>query len=107
MEQEPAIVRLYVDATGRLVFVIPDYINSVTIRREGLIEEEKFVSFKTKRPRTFFLPKERDIDVKFTTLSVAYAIIANLPYIIATIVVHRCTILRECTPSLHYIMKSA
>lgn len=55
----------------------------------------------------FFLPKERDIDVKFTTLSVAYAIIANLPYIIATIVVHRCTILRECTPSLHYITKDA
>ena len=68
MEPEPAIVRFYVDATGRLVFVIPDYINSVTIRREGLIEEEKFVSFKTKRPRTFFLPKERELLKKYYSL---------------------------------------
>ena len=68
MEQGQVIVRFYVDATGRLVFVIPDYIDSVTIRREGLIEEEKVVSFKTKRPRTYFLPKERELLKKYYSL---------------------------------------
>ena len=68
MEQGQVIVRFYVDATGRLVLVIPDSIDTVTIRREGLIEEEKFVSFKTKRPRTFFLPKERELLKKYYSL---------------------------------------
>ena len=68
MEQGQDIVRLYVDATGRLVLVIPDSIDTVIIRREGLIEEEKFVSFKKKRPRTFFLPKERELLKKYYSL---------------------------------------
>ena len=67
MEQEPAIVRFYVDAIGRLVLVIPYYMDTVIIRREGF-KEEKFVSFKTKRPRTFFLPKERELLKKYYSL---------------------------------------
>lgn len=68
MEPEPVIIHSDVDATGKLDLIISDYINSVTIRREGLIEEEKFVSFKSKRPRTFFLPKERELLKKYYSL---------------------------------------
>ena len=55
----------------------------------------------------FVLPKNVDIATKFTTVSIAYAIIINLPYTIATIVVHRFTILKKCTPSFRYITSKA
>lgn len=55
----------------------------------------------------FVLPKNVDIATKFTTISIAYAIIINLPYTIATIVVHRFTILKKCSPSFRYITSSA
>lgn len=55
----------------------------------------------------FFLPKESSLSSKFTTLSVVYAIIANSPCIIATFVVHRCTILKKCKPSIRYVTKDA
>ena len=68
MEQGQVIVRFYVDATGRLVLVIPYYMDTVIIRREGLIEEERSVSFKTKRPRTYYIPKERELLKKYYSL---------------------------------------
>lgn len=55
----------------------------------------------------FVLPKDYDIATKFTTLSIAYAIIVNLPYTIATVIVHRCTILKRCAPSIKYITRGA
>lgn len=55
----------------------------------------------------FVLPKDGDVASKFTTLAIAYAIIINLPYTIATIIVHKFSILKNCSPSLKYISKDA
>lgn len=51
----------------------------------------------------FILPKNVDIAIKFTTLSIVYAIIVNLPNTIATIIIHKYTILKKCSPSFCYI----
>lgn len=55
----------------------------------------------------FVLPKDYDLSTKFTTLSIAYSIIVNVPFIIAIFVVHKYTILKKCAPSLKYITKAA
>lgn len=55
----------------------------------------------------FFLPSEGSMADKFTLLSISYAIIINLPNMLATFFVHKFSELKNCRPSYKYVSKTA
>lgn len=55
----------------------------------------------------YFLPTNLPIEQKLINITIANSVILNLPYLVATIIVHKYTILRNCAPSLKFISVSA
>lgn len=55
----------------------------------------------------YFVPNYSTIEARLHSLSVAYAIIINIPYLLTLIFVFCCTEMKHCWPKIKYVSKSS